>query len=399
MKPASITAIVFFCLCLSISASGQILINQGGFPGIGTDLSMEVDTSAVNVAGLTAEGAEQTWNATQVLTRPVPFDFKYISRNGTPFGDKFPDARCAVLGSVEHIQLSPYLILSVPVDTVFQPYRYERINADSVVGIGMELSISIFNGAYRFQKPALLYALPLTRNQSWTYNAEIDTTIVVSLLPVPIQAAVVETANTVADAEGTLMVGAGSYPCLRLRSAWTRKFMLRTSASQQWSEITSWTDSRIIYRWISNGLGVLLEVKSRKNEVNPHFATAGQVTRFISAVSVSNVGFDPGCGPAAPAPAACELSQNSPNPFNPTTTVRYRLASAAAVDLSVFDLLGRRVATLESGFMTAGSHRAVWNGADRTGRRAASGVYFVRLESRPAGAPAVTLTRKMILAD
>ncbi|MFH2052904.1 MAG: FlgD immunoglobulin-like domain containing protein, partial [bacterium] len=71
-----------------------------------------------------------------------------------------------------------------------------------------------------------------------------------------------------------------------------------------------------------------------------------------------------------------------PNPFNPTTTVAFELPAQEAVSLHVFDLQGRLVRTLLSGeVVPQGRHEAVWDGRDASGRQAASGTYFFRLEA------------------
>ena len=70
------------------------------------------------------------------------------------------------------------------------------------------------------------------------------------------------------------------------------------------------------------------------------------------------------------------LEQNYPNPFNPATTIGYHLPQAGRVTLSVFDLLGREIAVLESGFKTAGRHTVRFDGENLP-----SGVYFYRLRA------------------
>jgi hypothetical protein len=65
-----------------------------------------------------------------------------------------------------------------------------------------------------------------------------------------------------------------------------------------------------------------------------------------------------------------------PNPFNPSTTIRYDLPEAAHVRLTVFDGLGRRVSELVNGQEPAGQHKVVWNATSGM-----SGVYFFRLEA------------------
>ena len=100
---------------------------------------------------------------------------------------------------------------------------------------------------------------------------------------------------------------------------------------------------------------------------------------------------DPTSG-ADETPVATELFANHPNPFNPSTTIRYALASAGSVQLVVFDAAGRRVRTLVSESQAAGEHRAEFDGRDDRGATLASGVYFYRLESN-----GVVKTRKMVL--
>ena len=77
-----------------------------------------------------------------------------------------------------------------------------------------------------------------------------------------------------------------------------------------------------------------------------------------------------------PAPEAFVLEQNFPNPFNPSTTIRYALPERSHVTLSVYNTVGQLVATLVDGEEEAGYHRA-----DFDGSRVASGVYFYRLQA------------------
>jgi flagellar hook assembly protein FlgD len=69
----------------------------------------------------------------------------------------------------------------------------------------------------------------------------------------------------------------------------------------------------------------------------------------------------------------------APNPFNPQTTISYSLGAAGDGELAIYDLAGRRVKTLVSGYVDAGQHEAQWGGRDEQGRRVASGVYLYRL--------------------
>ena len=97
------------------------------------------------------------------------------------------------------------------------------------------------------------------------------------------------------------------------------------------------------------------------------------------------------------APRTYSLSQNYPNPFNPETSIRYNLPATGEVALKVYDLNGRVVALVESGKKSAGEHLAVWNGKDASGRPAASGIYFYRLEAKSSIGAKTLLTKKMTL--
>lgn len=101
-------------------------------------------------------------------------------------------------------------------------------------------------------------------------------------------------------------------------------------------------------------------------------------------VNTSVVGMSP--------PPVLVLEPNAPNPFNPVTEIRYELPRDGSVDLAVYDISGRRVRTLVRKGEKSGPHRVFWAGETDSGRPAASGVYFLRLEQ--AGR---TETRKLVL--
>jgi flagellar hook assembly protein FlgD len=75
------------------------------------------------------------------------------------------------------------------------------------------------------------------------------------------------------------------------------------------------------------------------------------------------------------------LRQNVPNPFNPTTRITFTLATPGHTTLRIYDVKGRLVRTLIDGPLDATVHTATWDGLDRSGRRAATGVYFYEVVS------------------
>lgn len=88
-------------------------------------------------------------------------------------------------------------------------------------------------------------------------------------------------------------------------------------------------------------------------------------------------------------PEELALNQNYPNPFNPATTISYELPEASHVELTVYDMLGRRVATLVDENIQAGRHEVSWNAEG-----VSSGTYIYRLEVSDSDAAGV-LTRQM----
>jgi len=93
-----------------------------------------------------------------------------------------------------------------------------------------------------------------------------------------------------------------------------------------------------------------------------------------------------GCGipssvePAHVAPGGVTLAPCRPNPFNPTTTIRFGLPAPSAVSLEIYDVAGRLVRRLKIGAVEpAGFHQVTWQGKDDRGRELGSGVYLYRL--------------------
>ncbi len=91
-------------------------------------------------------------------------------------------------------------------------------------------------------------------------------------------------------------------------------------------------------------------------------------------------------------PLAYQLYQCYPNPFNPSTTISYDLAKPSQVKLVIYDLLGRQVDQLVSGYEAAGHKKVVWDGTNSQGDKVASGVYFYRISTGD-----FEDTRKMVL--
>ncbi|MFQ6612694.1 MAG: FlgD immunoglobulin-like domain containing protein [Fidelibacterota bacterium] len=91
-------------------------------------------------------------------------------------------------------------------------------------------------------------------------------------------------------------------------------------------------------------------------------------------------------------PTEYSLVQNYPNPFNPETVIRYELPVSGQVQLTIYDILGREVITLQHAQMPAGRHRVTWDGKNAAGKQVVSGLYFYQLRVN-----GFRNTKKMIL--
>ncbi len=112
---------------------------------------------------------------------------------------------------------------------------------------------------------------------------------------------------------------------------------------------------------------------------------------FIDDVRLKSVSSVSVCQPeAGTLPTAFHLAQNYPNPFSPgtaaksLTAIRVELPAPAEINITVFDLLGRRVANLISEKKAAGVHHLFWRGEDDAGRRVAAGIYVYRMRALSA---------------
>lgn len=108
--------------------------------------------------------------------------------------------------------------------------------------------------------------------------------------------------------------------------------------------------------------------------------------RHGSASSIAPPQGGPGSG------SGIVLNQNRPNPFNPRTTFTYAVDREGHVELAIYDVAGREVATLVNENVKAGIHSLQWDGTDNNGHELASGMFFYRLR-----ADDTELTRKLLI--
>jgi photosystem II stability/assembly factor-like uncharacterized protein len=132
--------------------------------------------------------------------------------------------------------------------------------------------------------------------------------------------------------------------------------------------------------WVLTGTGLpAVPVYDLKTHAPTRTLVAGTHGRSMYSLDLSLL---PGVA-AVPAREPVDVADlvNYPNPFASSTTVSFALAQTADVTVEVFDLTGRRVKSLAAGRLGAGGHRVTWDGTNESGRRVASGIYYLRLDT------------------
>ena len=145
---------------------------------------------------------------------------------------------------------------------------------------------------------------------------------------------------------------------------------------------------------IPNGLS-LINMMDVDNTVVPAAGDNGQNTLTIFKWGKIPTGVKPE-NPTVPDNFA--LYSNYPNPFNPSTTIRYDVKNTAFVDISIYNVLGQKVVTLVADTHQPGiGYSATWNGLNNQGNSVSSGVYYARMSARYNGSHEFSASQKLLL--
>ena len=122
------------------------------------------------------------------------------------------------------------------------------------------------------------------------------------------------------------------------------------------------------------------------------WAAHGRCAPVVMFEDTTSLLIDPTGVGDTPPEVATTLYQNSPNPFNPSTAIRFSLRERGHAVIRIYDVTGRLVKTLVDGMRPAGIQSVVWYGDNQFGEPVATGTYFCRMESG-----GLTFNRKMLL--
>jgi hypothetical protein len=349
---------------------GQITITSGDILGlIGESHLIESDASSSTITvDVGSAGANQSWDLSVIsLPDPVEVNINYLSPGSTPFAAEFPAANLA---------------FSLPFDEfgfTGTGYNYIQVLSDQVTSLGFAAELTDPDSSFDDYTEEEVVELPLAYGNSWT-TTSVDT---FEFIPGFGTITIISTESSV-DGYGTVKLKAGDFNCLRLKDE--TEEIVQTLVEGQVMFVD--TSSSIAYSWIGKESFLLAEIESMEGEDNPNFTQADFV-QLTTSLDALNALIDNG---QVTMPDDLVLYANYPNPFNPSTTIRFDVPQAGTVNLTVYDLNGRRIATLVDENMAAGSHQVSWNGRDASGISVASGVYVYRLQQMNR-----TLNRKLTL--
>ncbi|TDI76932.1 MAG: T9SS type A sorting domain-containing protein [Bacteroidetes bacterium] len=120
--------------------------------------------------------------------------------------------------------------------------------------------------------------------------------------------------------------------------------------------------------------------------VGSEFAAEGQFSVLTSGKVITDTESD------GTLPSDILLKPAYPNPLRTSTIIEYDIPGSTSIEISIYDLLGKRVTTLVKTFVQGGTHRVVWDGTSSTGAPVGAGVYFVRMFAGDA-----SMSQKLVL--
>ncbi len=346
-------------------AMGQVTINQSDFiltPGSVYTTSANGDVDTNLWAGFTSgSGGGHLWDFS-AIPFGVASQTKVVNPNVVPFANQFTGATGA------------WELLGGQSWTMFQSVPNQLYSLGNVsVGPwdpdpGIDTLVTVFD------MPSLQVQFPVTSSSSWTSLWQY--TQVYALYSIQIR----DSVKYSVDAWGTIKYGNKQVSALRVRVEWTiKQTTIFPGAPNQTT-----TTTMLTYQFMSKEYGGV--TLTRTPSAQRTYVGAAADYRFVQTTTpVYEVS-------GSTLPDEFSVAQNSPNPFNPETSIEYSLPTANNVTFEVLNVLGQRVWNEDFGMQAAGNYQVRWNGRNDHSEQLPSGVYFYRLTSGDK-----SVTRKMIL--
>jgi Zn-dependent metalloprotease len=142
--------------------------------------------------------------------------------------------------------------------------------------------------------------------------------------------------------------------------------------NNQW--IAFGTNSATVQKYASTNMYIRVDV------VDAHSQTA-TTNVYVSVIGGGLAKANMQSGSFESIPTKLELGSNFPNPFNPSTTIRFGLPTPSNVSLKIYNIQGQEVRTLVGSYLSVGYYDTIWDGRDEAGSQVASGIYIYRLQA------------------
>ncbi len=364
-------SILGFGLILIVSLGyGQIFINPDDFPNqTGLTLTFFSNTTTSVMVDVGESGPNQIWDFTQGPEEQEVTE-QIVRASETPFYDNFPNSNFC--------RLSDFNMFGIAGDV----YTYREMSDQQLLLLGLGAEVMEYPIPIQLGEGLLEYPMPLSYQDTWdnTINFDTvftipnpDTTIPLDSVDVRIEVTLGDQAEV--DAWGTLDGPMSNREVLRVLHETGVEATVSVWMIFFWLPVWDSSFVQFRYEWLANDLGPIVTITSQAGETNPNFTDASLVLRLIDMYSGVLETQEPAV------PITMRLAPNYPNPFNESTALTFTLPFEirSNANLSVYNVLGRKITTLWEGAADGGIHHVVWDGRNSHQAPVASGVYFVRL--------------------
>ncbi len=345
---ATIHGVIAAVLLLTPMAVAQITIQKTDFQKIfsaNATLKFRSDTSTVVNVG--KSGGPNVYDFSGLAFKDTLTQFVYVSSTVPFIATRFGSSALFWSNSYAHANGAPVV--------TFGTTTFESLSVVTITDTSQEVKYHVPH--------EIIGQFPMTYNQNWgTTGAGLGTdSLFVNNVLKSTNPGYNSAETTYVDGYGTLLLLGQSHQCLRVRQV----------------EVASYTHKGFEY-FTKDGIVLLIDSDKSQNDTGRVAVTGINIIAATTVTSVNEV---------VDVPGEFSLDQNFPNPFNPSTVIRYDVPRTAHVSLVVYDMLGRAVAVLVNEEKAPGRYNIEWNAGSF-----ASGVYFCRLSS-----PGVVQTRKLLL--